>query len=345
MSLPNFDPWWRAVCADLDAGAAPAAACVIRRGPRTLFAGCHGWATTLPQPEPLRPCQRFDLASVTKAVATTTLALSLWQDGDLDLDALLSAAAPALLAPGHALGGLTPRLLLTHQSGLPACGDFYRRCPDRAAVRAAVLATPLERDPGSEAVYSDVGFLLLGFVLERLAGRRLDELFAERLARPLGLAAELGYGPIPLADAVATEVCAWRGRLVRGEVHDENARACDHVAGHAGLFGTAGALAEFGARLLAGQILAPATLAEMLRPRADVAAGRFHLGWKRFDYESGDPRCFGHDGFTGTLLWLSPANDLTVVLLTNRVHPSRANRRLNDLRPGWLTQAVALARA
>jgi CubicO group peptidase (beta-lactamase class C family) len=335
--------WWRDVCAGLDAGAAPAGACYVARGGEVLCQAVHGHATLLPEPEPLTERHRFDLASVSKPVAGATCALVLWQDGRLPLDAPLGDSAPALFAADHRHAHLTPTELLTHQSGLPTHLQFYRECRTREELCAAILATPADRPPREAVVYSDLGFMLLGFALESIAGQGLDTLFETRVTEPAGLAGELSYGPIPAASAVATEDCPWRGRVARGEVHDENCFVADGVTAHAGLFGTAPAVGRFAQKLMAGEVLGAEAMAELFKVRGDVAGDRFWLGWQRTDYGSGDPRCFSHDGFTGTLVFCSPREELVVVLLTNRVHPTRDNRLIYDYRPGWFQAAVALA--
>lgn len=339
--MADWQAWWNDVVAGLDSGAAPGGAAWVAVGDEVVCHAAHGHATLEPEPVPLELGHRFDLASVTKAIATTSCVMALVEDEAVALDASAAAYLPELA--DHGKVDLTVRELLTHTSGLPAWVHFYDTCANRAEVRAAVLSTPLESQPGEECRYSDVGFLTLGFLVEAVAGRREDVYLRERVLARLGFDA-LGYGPIPAEQAVATELCKVRRRLVRGEVHDENAWTCGGVAGHAGLFGTVEAVGRFGLAMLRGEVFAPGTAAEMFRERQDVAAERFWLGWKRLQYDSGDGTAFGHDGFTGTLLWVCPARELVVGLLTNRVHPTRDNRRIYDLRPGWIAAAAELAR-
>lgn len=327
------------VCDGLDGGAAPGGACWVAQDGEVVCHAHHGLARVEPSPRPLAGDMLFDLASVTKAIATTTCVLALAESGRLDLDAPAAEHLPELAAHGKAT--VTPRQLLTHQAGLPAWERYYETCATRAAVRERVLSTPLLRLPGVEVEYSDVGFLTLGFLVEAVTGERQDQTLG-RLLAPLGVGDVLRYLPSEPARCVATERCPLRGRVVQGEVHDENAWRCDGVAGHAGLFGTVEAVGRFGQAVLDRRVLLRATWDEVFALRRDVAAERFWLGWKRLDYGSGDAAAFGHDGFTGTLLWVSPARRLVVALLTNRVHPTRENRRLYDLRPAWIEAAVDL---
>ncbi|MCC7491530.1 MAG: beta-lactamase family protein [Fimbriimonadaceae bacterium] len=338
-----WQTWWTDLCRDLDTGCAPGAAVWLAVRGEVLLHTCHGHATLLPRPEPLGPEQWFDLASVSKAVGTTSCLLTLLGDGGLDLDQPAARWLPELAEHGRA--SITARHLLTHSAGFAPFVQYYRTCQTREQVRARVLATPLRRPPGTAVVYSDIGFLTLGFLLEAITGERQDTWFERRIAAPLGLGGELLYRPPDPQRCVATEQCEFRGRLIRGEVHDENAWAADGVAGHAGLFGTVAGVGRLAQAVLERRLATPAALDEAFRVRDDIAAESFWLGWKRLQYDAGDATAFGHDGFTGTLVWVSPQRQMVLALLTNRVHPTRANRRLYDFRPGWVHQAALLAGA
>lgn len=340
-SSPGWSQWWRGVKEGLAAGAAPGAAVWAAVGGEVVLHASAGLATTLPEPEPLGLAMQFDLASVTKAIATTSCLLALSDTGRLDLNAPAAEHLPELAA--HGKGAVTAVQLMRHCAGFAPFVQYYRTCPTREAVREAVLATPLAREPGEATVYSDIGFLTLGFLVEAVSGQREDAWFRDAIATPLGLADGLGYLPADPAECVATEQDAWRGRLIRGEVHDENAAACGGVAGHAGLFGQAAAVGQFGQAMLADELFGEATRRDLFTVRDDVSKRRFWLGWKRLTYDTTDSLAFGHDGFTGTLLWVSPACGLVIALLTNRVHPTRANRVLYDYRPRWIHQAALLA--
>ncbi|ODS59456.1 MAG: hypothetical protein ABS36_00530 [Acidobacteria bacterium SCN 69-37] len=277
----------------------------------------------------------FDLASLTKVIATTSFAMRLAAAGRLDLDAPIHTRLTGWTADdGRA--DIRVRHLLDHASGLPAHARLWEQARGRRAYEAAFRALPMEAAPGTRSVYSDVGFMLLGFILEGAAAQPLDAQMLE-LASALALG-DLRYLP-PDAWKVRTaptEFDPWRQRLLVGEVHDENAAALGGVAAHAGLFGTAPAVGRFAQvvlRAMAGTDAA-ATAALPLMPlfaaKTGVPGSSRALGWDTMLPTSScgtrmSPRAIGHTGFTGTSLWIDPARDLYVVLLTNRVHPTRAN--------------------
>lgn len=304
---------------------------------------------------PVDPDTPFDLASLTKPMATSTLLALAVAQGRLDLEAPLRRWLAD--ADGTALADLPLRLLLGHASGLPAWHDFFADTADadapdaRAArVRRAVLATPLEAPPGSRAVYSDLGFLLLGWVVEAVGGAPLDQQFAEQVARPLGLAARfVRPGHRWSTPVVRTEVWPPRcgdGRPLSGEVHDDNCAALCGVAGHAGLFGSLRDVGTWArvwlraARGLANDLDLPAELARHWVTTAAAPDTTWRLGFdtpSRPTSSAGQRApsdAFGHLGFTGTSVWMSPQADMAIVLLTNRVHPSRdAVAAIRALRP------------
>ncbi|MBI5610823.1 MAG: beta-lactamase family protein [Deltaproteobacteria bacterium] len=297
----------------------------------------------------------FDLASLTKPMATTTLLALAVTQGRLSLEDPLQRWLPD--AQGTALADLPLRLLLGHGSGLPAWHDFFADSvaadspTARAAqVRRAVLATPLTAPPGSAAVYSDLGFMLLGWVLEVAGGAPLELQFAEQVAGPLGIAARfVRPGHCWSAAVVRTEVWAPRcgdGRPLSGQVHDDNCAALGGVAGHAGLFGSLRDVATWArvwlraARGLANDLGLPPALVREWLGSAAAPATTWRLGFdtpSRPTSSAGQRApddAFGHLGFTGTSVWMSPGADLAVVLLTNRVHPSRdAVAEIRALRP------------
>ncbi|MEP9400224.1 serine hydrolase [Sphingomonas sp. VNH70] len=280
-----------------------------------------GAAALVPVREGLTRDHWFDLASLTKVIATTRIILSLADEGRIDLDAPLTSAIPDLRqydvanAPERRLSF---RDCLAHRTHLPAVHPVYTYGDDPARLRAFVLQRAWAAGP---AVYSDINFILLGIAIERVTGRGLD-------AWPLGDG--LSYGPPP-GPAVATEACRWRGRVLRGEVHDENAHALGGAAGHAGLFGTVDGVLDFAAGLLADR--------DALAQVGARQAGHRTLGWElRHPGWSGGQACsartIGHTGFTGTGLWIDPARGVAWTLLTNRVHPSRhADSGIFELRP------------
>jgi len=294
----------------------------------------------------------FDLASLTKVIATTTLVMRAVDGGTLNLDDPVRGWLPSWR--GADREAVTIRDLLAHASGLPAYLPFFRDYTGRAEFEPAICDLPLEYAPRSQAIYSDLGFMLLGFILEDARGNR------SRAAGVLDTAATLAaqfrkmasfVTPEPLTfrpprswreRTAPTEIDAWRGRLLAGEVHDENTWALGGAAGHAGLFGTAPAVGAFARAVLqtiAGDpaLAQPATFREFIRRTAIPGSSRA-LGWDTMLPTSScgtllSSTAIGHTGFTGTSLWIDWERDLYIVLLTNRVHPTRDNERIRALRP------------
>jgi CubicO group peptidase (beta-lactamase class C family) len=267
----------------------------------------------------------YDLASLTKVLVTVPLCLEALAAGRLDPQAPLRDLLPevAWLQERPNLGDARVLDLATHTSGLPAWQPLYTTGLDRSTAFARLLHTPLAGPPGP-IVYSDLGFLILGHLLERLEGERLDVL-AKRLFTRLGLQDALAFAPPPGALVAPTERCPWRQRLLRGEVHDENAWALGGVAGHAGLFSTARDLAVFCRALLAGGAYGPARIlgpdfVELLLTPPGLG---FAVDQPWFMGELAGHGAAGHTGFTGTSLVIDPRTDTFLVLLANRVHPRR----------------------
>lgn len=284
-----------------------------------------GMAALVPEREALTREHWFDLASLSKVIATTVMILTLAEQGRLDLDRPLTDAIPDLRqydVANAAERRLSFRDCLMHRTFLPAVEPIYTYGDDPARLRAFVLQREWRHGP---PVYSDINFILLGIAIERLTGAPLSDW-------PLGEG--LGFGP-PSGPAVATEHCSWRGRVMKGEVHDENAFALGGAAGHAGLFGTVEGVLGFARALMAGEILSPAMLAE-IRTAGDrhrtCGWERAFAGWHGGDTCSADT--IGHTGFTGTGLWIDFERGLAWTLLTNRVHPTRhADSGIATLRP------------
>ncbi len=273
-----------------------------------------GMAALVPEPEPLTLDHWFDLASVSKVIATTTMVLRLADEGRLDLDAPLTTAIPDLRqydVAGAYERTLTFRDCLAHRTRFPAVEPIYTYGDDPARLRAFVLQREWRHVP--EPVYSDINFILLGIAIERITGAPLG-------AWPLGEG--LRFGPPP-GPAVATERCMWRGRVLKGEVHDENCSAMGGETGHAGLFGTVTGVLDFAEGVLTGAF-SEAMLAAIRTPQYSHRT----CGWERkFAGWSGGQACsvetIGHTGFTGTGLWIDFERGLAWTLLTNRVHPTR----------------------
>jgi CubicO group peptidase (beta-lactamase class C family) len=325
----------------------PGAVVAVGRRDTVLFEQGFG---ALGDDDPTRPgpVTIYDLASLTKVVGLTTLAMMLVDEHTLDLDAPVTRYVPAFAAGGDSV---TIRHLLTHSSGLAAWQPLFREVHSRAEMFARVNATPLEAPPGTRTAYSDLGAILLTEVVEQLMGHRLDTLLENRVFRPLGMRDTRFLPPADLRPRIApTENDPWRDRVLRGEVHDENAAAMGGVSGHAGLFSTADDLVKFAQMLLRGGegLVRPETIALFTRAQNPAFSSRA-LGWDTpSEGSSSGSRlsrsAFGHTGFTGTSMWIDPAQDLFVILLTNRVHPSRANELIREVRPRVADLAVEAAR-
>jgi CubicO group peptidase (beta-lactamase class C family) len=346
---------FRNAAALLEAGVAahafPAACAEVGRAGGPLWSQAFGARTYDPGDPPIDPRTIFDLASLTKVLATATLAMRAVDDGVAALDDRVAAWMPEWR--GADRDAVTLRDLLAHASGLPAYLPFYRDHTGRVEFEHAICRIPLEYAPRTRSIYSDLGFILLGFILEdaRAAAKtagRLDPAASlasqfQRLASSV-TSEPIAYRPARdwRARTAPTGLDAWRGRTLEAEVHDENAWALGGIAGHAGLFGTAAAVGAFARALmgtLAGQHLLaePATARGFIR-RTDIPGSSRALGWDTMLPTSScgtrlSPSSIGHTGFTGTSLWIDWERDLYVVLLTNRVHPVRENALLRAIRP------------
>ena len=333
MSAERLATIGRVVRRGVDAGGYPGAAVVIGRRGAAVYQkgfGHIGWTSTAPEVDAENTI--YDLASLTKVVGTTTAAMILYDEGRLDLDAPVSRYLPTFTGGSKDL--VTVRHLLLHRSGLPAGRELWRMTSSPAEARRIVLETPLACQPGACYVYSDLGADVLGWVVEAIAGQRIDQFLSERVFTPLGMHDTFYNPPDSVRYRVApTEVSPPRGYPIKGEVHDENAFALGGVAGHAGLFSTAADLAVFAQMMLNGgqygdvRIVSDSTVALFTRRTAGTRA----LGWDTADGQGGSGEyltesAFGHTGFTGTSLWIDPDREMFVVLLTNRVHAARARR-------------------
>ena len=294
----------------------------------------------------------FDLASLTKVVATTAMAMILYERGLLDLEAPVAAIVPEFagqLGNRFAEGDprrreVTLRMLLVHSSGLPAYEKLFLHAHTREALLQAAFTTPLAADPGARAEYSDIGFILLGIALERLADEALDAFCQREIFGPLGMA-HTTFNPAPaLKDSIppTADDRSFRQRIVQGEVQDENASVLGGVAGHAGLFSTAEDLAIFAHAMLNGgyPILRPETVELFSRREAAPDGTSRALGWDTpaAPSQSGkyfSSRSFGHLGYTGTSLWIDPERQLSITLLTNRTWPNCTNQAIKQVRPAF----------
>ncbi len=294
---------------------------------------------------PTSPTTIWDLASLTKVVGTTSAAMMLVDDGAVSLGDPVVAYLPTWADGDPRKATVTIEHLLTHRAGLPAFRRWYTEMSGREAYDRAIDLEPLEADPGSRYVYSDIGVMTLARVLEAVSGTSLDELLRDRLFEPVGMIDTRFVPPEPLRSRIApTEIdTVYRGYHVHGEVHDENAHAYGGVAGHAGLFSTAADLSRFARMMLRGgvtdrgvRLIETSTVRDFTtRRRASSTRG---LGW---DTPSGanssagrwmTEDAFGHTGYTGTSIWIDPELDLFVIVLTNRVNPTRENTRHAPMR-------------
>ncbi len=321
----------------------PGAVVVVGHGGEIVYERAFGARSLAPEtPEPMTADTVFDLASLTKVVATTTSVMMLVEEGRLRLRDRVAEYVPGFASQGRQAVTITH--LLTHTSGLAPDLPLEQVFEGAETAIARTIALPPAAAPGERFIYSDLNFMLLAEIVRRVGGLPLDRFAAERIFRPLSMADTTFTPPPAMAPRIApTEACAplaWPcggpgATMLRGRVHDPTARRMGGVAGHAGLFGTARDLARFCAMLLGGgahdgvRLLAPLTVARMTRVSTPPhLADRRGLGWdidSRYSSNRGDlfpVGSYGHTGFTGTSLWIDPASETFVVFLSNRVHPA-----------------------
>jgi serine-type D-Ala-D-Ala carboxypeptidase len=286
----------------------------------------------------------FDLASVSKVVATTTVAMILYQRGLLDLEMPVVSIVPEFSGQDERRSEVTLHMLLAHSSGLPAYEKLFLRAPTKTQLLDAAFTTPLAVDPGSQAAYSDVGFIILGVALERIADEPLDRFCQREVFGPLGMAHTAFNPPAAWRPSIPPTVDdrSFRHRIIQGEVYDENASVLGGVAAQAGVFAPAHDVAVFANAMLNGgqPILHPETLAVFTRREPSPAGTSRALGWDTpsSPSQSGkyfSPHSFGHLGYTGTSLWIDAERQLSVVLLTNRTWPDASNKAIQEIRPNF----------
>lgn len=289
----------------------------------------------------------YDAASLTKPIVTTAAIMVLVSQGLMDVDAPVSRYLPDWLSgPNPAWRKkVTVSDLLLHDSGLPAHRDCYKTAKNSREMLKEIYAEPLVSEPGTKVEYSDLGFMLLGEIVQRLTGKTLAEFAREEIFSPLGMNHSLFNPPRNLRAHIAPteDDTVFRKRQLQGEVDDSNAYAMGGIAGHAGLFTTAGDVAIFARMMLNGGIYAhqrifPRSVVEEFTQREDFGDTARTLGWDvpTKNSSSGQyfsPRTYGHNGFTGTSFWIDPDKDIFVILLTNRVYPSAANEKIKQVRP------------
>lgn len=332
----------------------PGAVLIVARDSEVLFFHNVGNRAVTPKLLPMEKDTIFDLASLTKPLATTLAVMKLVDDALLDLDApILSLIQPF---PWKDKARITPRLLLNHSSGLADWKTFYlvliKLPPEerKPTVRRLIMEGPLSCEPKSLSLYSDLGFMLLEWIIEIASGHDFSSFLDAALYRPLGLKTlyldTIDREPPPTRDSyAATEDCPWRKEIMQGHVHDENAYALGGHSGHAGLFGTAFDVFTLTNMVLSayhgdGTALSKREIARTFLSRQElVPNSTWALGWdtpSERGSSSGNyfsASSVGHTGFTGTSVWIDLERRVTVVFLTNRVHPSRSNEKIKDFRP------------
>ena len=280
----------------------------------------------------------WDLASLTKVVGMTTAVMQLYEQGRIDLDAPLQRYIPEWRGPHKEL--VTVRNLITHTSGLPADKPYDRMTHDADSIAKLLFATPLDTLPGVRMVYSDIGAYMLGRLVERISGETLDQYVLNHVFLPLRMTETMYRPPASLKPRIApTEIDSIRGGKVWGVVHDERAYYLGGVSAHAGIFSSAHDLARFARMYLNGgtldgtRIVRPQTIELFTTRQIQDRA----LGWQKPDGKNSaghlmSERAFGHTGFTGTSIWIDPARNVFVILLSNRVNPTRANTKIGRVR-------------
>ena len=305
--------------------------CVVLVGyqGRIAWLKAYGSRQVKPEAVPMTTDTVFDLASLTKPIATATSIMQLIEDGLVELDAPAAKYIPEFGNTGKDV--ITIRQLLTHQSGLLPDNSIRDYENGREETFRLIHELDLRAEPGTRFMYSDVGFIVLGEIVERVSGKTLDAFAKERIFTPLGMS-ETGFNPPADLKHRAAPTQERNGEWMRGEVHDPRAYKLGGVAGHAGLFSTAEDLARYAQMLMSNGELGEARIlkgetCQLMQTSQDVSSGVRTLGWdRRTGYSSnrGDlfsEQAFGHGGFTGTALWIDPVQEMFVIFLSNRVHP------------------------
>jgi CubicO group peptidase (beta-lactamase class C family) len=325
-------------------GAAPGGSLAVGRYGRIVHMKGYGRLDPAPEYGAVDENTIYDMASLTKVIATTTASMILEEQGLLDLDRTVASYLPGFNAPDKA--AITVRMIVTHRGGLEAFAALYKNFKGRDEYLAQINSRPLKSTPGTATVYSDWDMILQQLIIERITGQTLDKFVGDKVFKPLGMTSTLFNPDSSLFSRIApTELDTATGGLMRGHihgsVHDENAFKMGGVSGHAGLFSSARDLSIFCQMLLNGgsyngvRIVKSETLARWTVPQSRESSRA--LGWDTPSKGSSSgvyfsPRSFGHTGFTGTSIWIDPERGLFVILLTNRVDPTRANQKQGPLR-------------
>jgi serine-type D-Ala-D-Ala carboxypeptidase len=356
----------------VEEGVFPGAVILVAREGEVVYLGAHGHRAIVPEKSPMTENTIFDLASLTKPLATTLVVMKLLEKGEIELDRKISGTLPN--ASLEDKGDLTPRLLLSHSAGLPDWKPFYERLCDhpmrdrKRMLRQWIVEEPFAYEPGRGNVYSDLGFMLLEWIVEEKTGENLADIVREHFYQPLGLKRTLfipaqenprqspfakggkeGTGDWDVKwgreEFAATEECPRRGRVLRGEVHDDNAWALGGYSGHAGLFSTCEEIYTI-ANMLREHYLGirfdffkPETVREFWRRQDLVIGSDWALGWDTRALKGSSAGKYfsrnsvGHTGYTGTSIWMDLEKDVLAIFLSNRVHPTRNNEKIKLFRP------------
>lgn len=333
----------------------PAASVAVTHCGKLVGLKAFGRFTYDESSQPVHSESFFDLASVSKVVATTSMVMILYERGLLDLEMPITGVLPEFAGEDSRRQQVTFRQLLAHSSGLPCYEKLFLRAKGKDELLREAFSVPLKNDPGTRAEYSDIGFILLGTALERIAEQPLDRFCQSEVFGPLGMSQTTFNPPSGWKSQIppTADDRTFRTRIIQGEVQDENASVMGGVAGHAGVFSTASELATFahamlngGAPIVRRETMALFTRRESLPPGTSRA-----LGWDTpsAPSQSGkyfSPSSFGHLGYTGTSLWIDPERQLSVTLLTNRTWPDCSNQAIKEVRPAFhdaVLQALGVA--
>ena len=335
-------------------GVFPGAELIVVRSGEIVFLEATGHRSLIPERRPMETGTIFDLASLTKPLATTLALMKLVDQGILNLDQPLMTLLPKPLPDDKQ--SITLRLLLCHSAGFVDWKPFYLDLVNydhkkrKGVLRRRILQEPLSYVPGDQTLYSDLGFMILEWVLEKASGMPLPQYIEQHFYGPLSLQKTFfiegnRQDQYPIHDFAPTEACPWRTKVLQGEVHDENAHALGGYSGHAGLFGTAEEVYEIVTLLrehylgIRQDYLNPETVRTFFTRQTKTEGSTWALGWDTPSLkDSSSGRFFsensvGHLGFTGTSVWMDLEKDVVVILLTNRIHPTRENVKIRAFRP------------
>jgi CubicO group peptidase (beta-lactamase class C family) len=324
----------------------PGASLAVTHKNRLIALKSLGRFTYEPDSPKITDTTIFDLASVSKVVATTSMAMILYERGLLDLESPVTAVVPEFAGTSQAEDprhkNVTIRMLLAHSSGLPAYEKLFQRARTREELLASAFAAPLIAEPGSKAEYSDIAFIILGVALERIADETISQFCQREAFGPVGMS-HTTFNPSPawkLSIPPTANDQAFRHRIIQGEVNDENASVLGGVAGQAGVFSTAEDMGRFANVMVQGgpPLVRPETLNVFTRRELAPLGTSRTLGWDTPSQPSQSgkyfsPNSFGHLGYTGTSLWIDPQRKVSVTLLTNRTWPDSDNQAIKEVRP------------